>query len=100
MRGDDGEMETLELVTDGFCNPYTSRSYDSGATELISTGMEYLFGPPPGDTQQDRTLSSFSDKGRDGFIRGGSPDTGDPDAFSDPGHRNLILGVLRLLGEG
>lgn len=66
----------------------------------ISTGMEYLFGPPSGKTQRERSMSSFADKGRDGFIRGGSPATGDPDAFSDPGHRNLILGVLRLLGVG
>jgi hypothetical protein len=98
--GSDGQKETLELVTDGFCNPYTSRTYPSGDTEVISTGMEYLFGPPPGDTQRERAMSSFADKGRDGFIRGGSPATGDPDAFSDPGHRNLILGVLRLIGEG
>lgn len=90
----------MELVTDGFCNPYTSRTYPSGDTEVISTGMEYLFGDPPGQTQQDRVMRGFSDTGRDGLIRGGSPATGDPDAFSDPGHRNLILGVLRLLGEG
>lgn len=89
-----------ELVTDGFCNPYTSRTYPSGDTEVISTGMEYLFGPPSGKTQRERSMSSFADKGRDGFIRGGSPTTGDPDAFSDPGHRNLILGMLRLLGVG
>ncbi|WP_313006352.1 hypothetical protein [Corynebacterium variabile] len=97
---DGGQKVTMELVTDGFCNPYTSRTYPSGDTEVISTGMEYLFGDPPGQTQQDRVMRGFSDTGRDGLIRGGSPATGDPDAFSDPGHRNLILGVLRLLGEG
>lgn len=97
---DGGQKVTMELVTDGFCNPYTSRTYPSGDTEVISTGMEYLFGPPPGQTQRERSMSSFADKGRDGFIRGGSPATGDPNAFSDPGHRNLILGVLRLVGEG
>lgn len=97
---DDGQKVTMELVTDGFCNPYTSRTYPSGDTEVISTGMEYLFGPPPGETQRERSMSSFADKGRDGLIRGGSAATGDPDAFSDPGHRNLILGVLRLIAEG
>lgn len=37
--GSDGQKEVLELVTDGFCNPYTSRTYPSGDTEVISTGV-------------------------------------------------------------
>ena len=62
------------LISDGFYNPYVSRQYKMGASEVLSMGMEGLFG--------ERTAS----------LRGGG--THSPVTGRDNEHRDLVLGLL------
>lgn len=64
------------LVRDGgFVSKYTTREYENGETEVLSTGMEFMFG------------------GRRGGLVGWSGD------HADTEHRDFVLGVLATVGR-
>lgn len=75
----------FSLTTDGFYDSYVSWTYAHGSTEIMSMGMEALFG----NGRRDRNAG--------GMRRLGKAAAHDPEPFDDPGHRSLILGSLELL---
>lgn len=76
---------TYTTVTDSFYDKYVSRTYADGATEVVSMGMEALFG------------KGRHDRNAGGLRRCGAASLADPEPFDDPGHRNFILGALELM---
>lgn len=75
---------TYETVGDGFYDPYVSRIYSHGDTEVVSTGMEALFGT------HDLARTG-------GMLRAGNTTPRDPHPNYDAGHRSYILGMMELL---
>lgn len=64
----------------GFLNSYSTVRYPSGATEVMSTGIQQLLGTP--------------DHGSIDLASMGAPRTVTGKVVDDPEHRNLILGLL------
>ena len=64
----------------GFLNSYSTVRYPSGATEVMSTGIEQLLGTP--------------DHGSIDLASMGAPRVVAGKVVDDPEHRNLILGLL------